>query len=122
MKTKLLIVLSIISVCFSNCKDDDNFNPINCTTVYIYGLNITLKDVSNNSIITNNINIIATDGVYQETLTRIENSDYFIGAGERAGTYILTITSPDYDTYTSESIIVSADDCHVITEVIELTL
>jgi len=52
----------------------------------------------------------------------IEDNNSFTGAGERAGTYTLTVVSPNYQTFTSEPITVLADQCHVITEEIEIIL
>lgn len=120
MKTKLLIIISVLLIGSSSCKIIDD--PLSCTEQYVYGLSVTLKDAVTNSIIFDNITIKAMDGSYEETLINLEGSNYFIGAGERSGAYSLIITSPDYKTYTSDPVLVYSDDCHVIPEVIEFTL
>ncbi|WP_299433951.1 hypothetical protein [uncultured Aquimarina sp.] len=51
------------------------------------------------------------------------NTDTFIGAFERTGTYTLTIRGDGYETFTSTiPIIVDKDICHVITESREIIL
>ncbi len=105
-------------------SDDDNSGPQNCTDVYIYGLKVTVKDLFNNAIITDGLTVIATDGSYTEELMRTENLNYFIGAGEREGAYVIEVTSNDYQTYFSDYVEVerTEDDCHVITEELEFFL
>lgn len=120
MNSRILLTLSILFVCISNCKSDDD--DINCTLQYVYGLNISIKNANTNNVITEDITITATDGDYQETLMRIESSNSFFGAGERAGNYIITITSPNYQTFTSNTIKVTSDECHVIPKQIEFSI
>ncbi|WP_111684671.1 peptidase associated/transthyretin-like domain-containing protein [Winogradskyella tangerina] len=103
-----------------SCSSDDSTQQL-CTTVYVYGLNITVKDAVTDAVLTDNINVIARDGDYEETLMTIEGSDGFFGAGEREGNYTIEITSPNYQTFTSNVITVEStrDGCHVETEVLE---
>ncbi|WP_298555814.1 hypothetical protein [uncultured Algibacter sp.] len=120
MKTKLLIpFLSVLIIATFSCKTSDD---IFCTDIFVYGLSITVKDANTDAVITENITIKATDGDYEETLMSIESSNAFVGAGERAGTYILTINATNYKDYITEPIKVSADECHVIPEAIEIML
>lgn len=123
MKTKLPIILFLFLFSFTSCNnDDDIIEPINCTTVYIYGLNVKLIDASNSNVITTNVEVKATDGNYEEILMTLEGNETFSGAGERAGNYTLTITSSNYQTYTSDVIAIDRDVCHVIGQSIEISL
>lgn len=116
-------ILSLIVVSLLACNSDDS-NPQYCTEEYVYGLSITLRDAVDNTIITEGLTVTASDGFYEEELMRIENSNNFFGAGEREGTYIIEITSTNYQDFTSDPILVGRtdDDCHVITEIIEFQL
>ena len=38
----------------------------------------------------------------------------YVGAGERAGTYILTIVADGFEMVTVDDIFVDADECHVV--------
>ncbi|WP_406685414.1 hypothetical protein N1F78_06725 [Seonamhaeicola sp. MEBiC1930] len=120
MKPKYIIVLFVLALNLTGCKSDDDMNGIVCTLEYVYGLNITLIDASNFNKITDDVTVVVTDGAYEETLTL--GIDSFYGAGERAGMYVITVTSSNYQTYVSDPIEVSADECHVIPEVMEFTL
>ena len=116
-------LLATLVVLMFSCNSDDS-NPQNCTEVYVYGLNATFKDTNTQTIITDGITVTAKDGSYEEQLTRIENSDYFLGAGEREGTYIIEVTSDNYQSFISNPILVdkTEDNCHVITQVLEFQL
>ena len=84
-----------------SCNNSDE-ETIFCTDVYVYGLNITVFDASNQQLIGDTATVIAIDGNYSEELMFFTES--FIGAGERAGNYILTVTSEGYETYTTQTI------------------
>lgn len=120
MKFKLLLTLLTLVLSFTKCKTDDTPNDVICTQEYVYGLNITLIDATNSNKITEDITVVATDGNYEETLTL--GVDSFFGAGERAGTYTITVTYANYQTYVSAPIELDANECHVIPKVIEITL
>ncbi|MDY2586075.1 hypothetical protein [Winogradskyella aquimaris] len=116
-------ILFLIVITLLACNSDDS-NPQYCTEEYVYGLSITLRDAVDNTIVTDGLTVKASDGFYEEELMRIENSNNFFGAGEREGTYIIEITSTNYQDFTSDPILVTRtdDDCHVITEIIEFQL
>lgn len=118
------ILFSLVFLMLSCNPDDDNYNSVYCTEIFVYGLSVTVKDAVTDAIITEGITVTAKEGSYEEQLMRIENSDYFMGAGEREGSYIIEITSDDYQTFTSNTIVVekTEDDCHVITEELEFVL
>lgn len=115
---KYIVLIFIIFL--TTCIDDDR--EIICTEQFVYGLNITVKNADPNAIITEGITVTARDGNYEEVLVNMEGIDNFFGAGERAGNYIIEITSNDYQTYISDVISVSADECHVIPVAIEVLL
>ena len=46
----------------------------------------------------------------------------YVGAGERAGTYTLTVEAEGFEPVTIEDIVVEADECHVIGVSREVTL
>ncbi len=104
----------------TTCIEDNN--GIICIEQFVYGLNVTVKNADTNAIITEGITVIAREGSYEEELMNTVGSDSFIGAGERAGSYIIEITSNDYQTYTSDIIVVNEDECHVIPQALEVLL
>ena len=68
-------------------------------SLFVFGLKVTVKEAATNAIVTEGLTLTARDGSYEEQLIRAESSDFFIGAGEREGTYVIKITSNDYQTY-----------------------
>lgn len=117
---KILLFLSIIAVsCSSN--DNDN-NPTNCTEEFVYGLNVNVKDAATNATLQEGVLVVAVDGSYSETLELVESIPTFIGAGERPGNYVITVSKAGYQTFTSPVIAVDANECHVLTETVTVAL
>lgn len=98
----------------NQCHDDDDNNQINCTEEARAGLNVTVMDAVTHAVLTEGVTVVATEGTYSETLEFFPGTDVFSGAWERKGDYILTVTKAGYQNYTSETITVESDVCHVI--------
>ncbi|PQJ80094.1 hypothetical protein [Polaribacter porphyrae] len=113
MKSKKLIALFTYLIVFIGCKEQNN--DIICTLEFVYGLNITLIDAETSKPIEGNVKVVIKDGNYEEVLQGVESGIPFFGAGERSGTYTITITSNNYKTFVSNPIVVTANECHVIT-------
>lgn len=119
-KLVLLFMLTPLLVSTS-CESSDD--QIYCTTQFVYGLNVRVLDADSGNPIFQDIEVKAVDGAYVEIMELIPSSEYsFAGAGERAGTYTLTITKEGYQTYTSEPIVLTRDYCHVIPQAITVDL
>jgi hypothetical protein len=103
------------------CEDDDE---IYCTQEAKAGLNITIKDAVTDELLSTGVSVIAQDGSYTETLEQFPNEEVpvFIGAWERVGTYVVTVSKEGYETFTSEPIVVTADVCHVIPQQVTVEL
>lgn len=110
---KLLILVCILPLfTASHCNNDDD--QVNCTTEARAGLNITVKDAVTSAVITEEVTVVASEGAYEETLENTTGSGIFSGAWERSGTYVITISKPGYQTFTSGAVTVTEDVCHVI--------
>jgi hypothetical protein len=83
-----------------------------CTADFRYGLNVTVLDGSGGPAAQGSIGI-AKDGSHEETLDII-GAETMAGAGERPGTYDITISKTGYMTWSAENVTVAADECHVI--------
>lgn len=116
MKKLLVLLFCAPLLMATQCDDDDN-GPINCTQEFVPGLRILVKDADTGAVLEEGVTVIAVEGNYTENLTLTTGSaSAFVGAWERGGTYILTVTKAGYETHTSAGIEVGADACHVITE------
>ncbi|MDU8884780.1 hypothetical protein RXV94_01325 [Yeosuana sp. MJ-SS3] len=118
MKYVLFSLVLFLAMCNTNDDNDQVF----CTEQFVYGLNVIVKDANTNNVITENIIVTIRDGDYEESLMNIEGNDSFFGAGERPGSYIIIVTSDNYQTYISETILVGSDECHVIPKSLEFFL
>lgn len=116
MKYALLLMITFLTTCD---KLDDG---IICTDQFVYGLNVIVKDASTNDILVDGLTLTARDGEYEEVLMNFPNSTNYVGAGERPGNYIITVTSMNYEEYTTPTIAVGADECHVVPEIVEILL
>ena len=105
----------------STCNNDDD--QIVCTQQFVYGLNVVVLDAISGNPLVEGVTVHATDGSYQENLFLIPGLEYsFAGAGERMGTYVITVTKDEYQTYTSSPIAVTANVCHVNPQGLTVTL
>ncbi|GGD17165.1 carboxypeptidase-like regulatory domain-containing protein [Flavobacterium orientale] len=120
MKKIFLLLACTPFLLATTCDDDD----IYCTQEAKAGLNITVKDAVTDEVLSTGVMVIAQDGTYTETLEQLPNNEIpvFIGAWERVGTYTVTVSKEGYQTYTSELIVVTADVCHVIPQLITVNL
>ncbi|RAR46780.1 carboxypeptidase-like regulatory domain-containing protein [Flavobacterium lacus] len=115
MKKIFLLLACTPFLLATTCDDDDE---IYCTQEAKAGLNITVKDAVTDEFLSTGVTVVAQDGTYTETLEQFPNEEVpvFIGAWERVGTYVLTVSKEGYQTFISEPIVVTADVCHVIPE------
>ena len=106
----------------STCTNDGPpFRP--CTEEARAGLNVSVSLGSMSSITSDGVTVIVTDGAYNETLTTpFENDPVFSGAYERIGNYVITVSKEGYQTYTTETIVVGRDRCHVIPRIVHVSL
>ena len=120
---KLFLFFLFSTVFFTSSCDDNDDNQIFCTDQFVYGLNVIVLDSSTGNPIFQDIEVKAVDGTYLEILELVPSSEYaFVGAGERAGTYVVTITKAGYQTYTSAPIVLTRDECHVIPQSLTVNL
>ena len=121
MKKLFLFFLFSTFLVTTSCEDTDD--QIVCTTQFVYGLNLIVLDASTGNSIFQDIEVKAVDGPYQETLELVPGLEYaFVGAGERAGTYVVTVTKSGYQTFTSAPIVLTRDECHVIPQSLTVNL
>ncbi len=123
MKTKKLFLLFMLIplLLVSSCNDAND--PRNCTQEFVDGLRITVLDHSNGQPLVGGVTVTTVDGTYSENLQLIEGEqNLFAGAGERTGSYTVTVTKSGYQTFTSSPIIVTRDVCHVMTQSLTVNL
>ena len=98
-------------------------DPVICTEIFVFGLNVTITDGNGDSV--SGATLTLVEGDYTEIMMEIDpmgQSGVYVGAGERAGTYSLTIEADGFDTVTLDDIPIDADVCHVIPVELVLSL
>ncbi|MCW9037300.1 hypothetical protein [Altibacter sp.] len=115
----LILLLGSLMACSKSNTDD----AITCTEEFVYGLNVTVRDANTDVLLTDaEVTVQAQDNDYNEMLEF--NAVVFLGAGERPGTYTLTVTGVNYETFISDPIAIALteDVCHVVPQAIELRI
>ena len=85
-----------------------------CTLEFAYGIAVTVTDENGGPI--TGATLTLTDNGYTETMVELADPQpgVYLGAGERAGTYTLTVEAEGFEPATLENIFVDEDVCHVI--------
>ncbi|MBU3680568.1 MAG: hypothetical protein FGM16_01360 [Flavobacterium sp.] len=121
MKKVLLLCFCLPFLTASTCEDSPQ-DDIFCTTEARAGLNVQVRLNSSSTFETTGISVIATEGSYVEPLEYYPGSTVFSGAYERQGTYIISVSKEGYIPFTSAPLTVTADECHVIPQTLEVNL
>ena len=90
-----------------------------CTLDFRYGLTIYVRDAVTGAGIADGATVVVRDGSFVDSLTTPfpgspPGNGSFASAGERAGTYSVTVRRSGYQTWFANGIVVTADQCHVI--------
>ena len=121
MKKAVIFFIFVLLLSCQSSNSDDIF----CTTEIKAGLNVSVHLIESSSSIpiSDGVTVVARDGNYSETLQFFDaQNPIFCGAYERAGTYTITVTKPGRRNYSSQSIVVTEDICHVIPQNVMVSL
>ena len=84
-----------------------------CNLNLVYGLIIVVTDSSSEALLGGvETTVEVRDGAYVDTLSLFGNE--YSGAGERPGTYSVTVQRSGYRVWRRDGIRVREDECHVI--------
>lgn len=120
---KIIVLLFCMPLLLASTCEDENEEDIFCTTEAVAALNVSVSLGASSAITSDGVTVVATDGNYSETLiVNDANNPIFVGAYERQGNYTITVSKDGYQTYTSEIISITRDECHVIPEQVHVVL
>ncbi|MBA3645263.1 MAG: carboxypeptidase regulatory-like domain-containing protein [Gemmatimonadaceae bacterium] len=101
----------VLSACSQNSPQ-----PIICTALFAYGITVTVVDSVTGAPAASGAVLVARDGAYTDSVPAqadSPNTSSVAAAGERAGTYTVTISKPGYKPWTQSGVTVTKDECHV---------
>lgn len=90
--------------------------PIACTEEARPGIMIEVVSATGSAPIVEGISGDISDGAFESGLAALPGDNLLFGATERPGTYTARVRATGYREATLTSIVVRADECHVITE------
>lgn len=85
---------------------------MSCSTNYVFGVVVTVRDAATHAPLTT-ATVTLVDGAWREELTARPLETEYRGAGEREGTYAITVAAPGYRTSVARTVTVTGDECHV---------
>lgn len=113
----LTALLLLVPACSSRGEPVDPEQPnVVCTMEARSALAVTVLDATSGARVTG-ATVRATTVDFSEELTEFDG--VYSGAYERAGTYTIVVSHPDYQQWQRAGVVVGEDECHVITERVE---
>jgi hypothetical protein len=102
------LVVVALCVALSACSTTE----VVCTTLFAYGISVRAVDASTGQPVTVGLTGTLSEGGYRETMQVFPTGE-LVGAGARAGTYVVSVTAAGYQPWTQSDVRVGADECHV---------
>jgi len=96
------------------CYGGGPSEPIVCTDQFVYGLTVAVRDQVTTLPKADDATLTLREGAYEEIVTDSWDGTTLSGAGERAGTYSVTVEHAGYESWTRAGVEITADECHVI--------
>ena len=106
--------LAVLALVVSACGDPIVDLPVGCTEQFVYGISVQVVDVTSGAQRASGSTLTVREGSYEEVVTGVTGNNTMVAAGERAGTYAVTITRDGYRTWSQFDVEVGEDECHVI--------
>lgn len=111
-------VLGTAILALSACDIVESGGPI-CTAQFVSGLHVSVQDSVTGAPAASGARLTAVDGSYRDTVSAPAqrpdlNGQVLLAAGERPGSYDVTVSKTGYLDWQRSNVVVTADECHVI--------
>ncbi len=97
-----------------------------CTAEFRFGIVVRVVDSVSSADAAAGATVVIRDGAYVDSLPAPPDQSFpgasFAGAGERAGTYTVTVTKAGYRPWARNGVVVTRNECHVNTVQLEARL
>ena len=87
-----------------------------CTALFAYGISVSVIDSASGAAAGAGATVVASEGPYADSVVvpLTASPSFPIGlAGERAGTYLVTVRKSGYRNWRRSDVVVTKDECHV---------
>ncbi|MEM7413933.1 MAG: carboxypeptidase-like regulatory domain-containing protein [Gemmatimonadota bacterium] len=115
----LILVMTLVGM---GCYDGLGQDPIICTDIFVYGLNVDVVDAATSAPLAEGATLTVIEGTYVETVTASWDGRSMAAAGERPGTYSVRVERVGYRSWERSDVQISSDECHVIPRSLEARL
>jgi hypothetical protein len=117
MSSRRCSPLALAALLLGACDILDSRDVI-CTDSFLSGLEVTVEDSLTGAPSASGAQLIAQDGAYADTVSYAPNrpdldAQPLRSAGERPGTYTVSVRKPGFFEWVRSGIVVTADECHV---------
>lgn len=111
------LCLAIALLTAGGCDVLDNPGAA-CTANFVFGLEVMVQDSSTGAPAASGAQLIAQDGPWADTVGFPPNrpdldARPLVSAGERPGTYAVTVRKSGFRDWQRSGVVVRADECHV---------
>jgi hypothetical protein len=117
IKSAVLLCCIISLGLIASCKGIPFSPEVPCSCEWVYGLHIEIRDEATGGPIGEGATVTVRDGDYEETVTAqlLPGPKVIaLAAGERPGTYDISVTLAGYREWRKSGVRVRANVCHVI--------
>ena len=112
-----LPVIAVLAACYEGPGE-----PVVCTDEARPGVILRVFEAATMDPVTEGLQGTLVDDEYEENLAVLGNDNVLFGATERPGVYTATVQATGYEEGQLSNIVVTADECHVITRDLNVTL
>ena len=105
-----VFILTLTALLFTGVACSD---PTVCTLSFDYGIIVRVEDSLSGASAAFGARLVLRDGAYVDSTAVSFDGLHLSGAGERAGSYTVTVQKPTYHDWTRTNVRVTADECHV---------
>lgn len=113
--SRLVILTALLATAGCDLLDSPG---VICTANFVFGLEVAVEDSSTDAPAASGAQLIAQDGVWTDTVgfpSGRPDLDALplVSAGERPGTYTVTVRKAGFRDWQRTGVLVTADECHV---------
>jgi hypothetical protein len=118
MKRSASPALCLILLAAVGCSGSPESTSPVCTLEFRYGLSVYVNDSLTGTAIASGASLVVRDGAFKDSVSHPSgrpelNAFPLLTAGERAGTYQISVSKPGYLPWSRSSVRITANECHV---------